>query len=682
MIVFDEAHHSPAPSYRKLLTNLRQKYPNMRLLGLTATPTYNDLKKQGWLKELFPADIIFGVSPQKLIAAKILAQPVLEEPQTELEAEFDEAEFEKWTGKYRDLPEDIIDRLARNRERNTFIVRTYLQNKERYGKTIIFADRWFQCEQLREMLEANGVRTGVMYSHIDADPGSAAARNKRTQDENAKELHAFKSNQLDVLINVRMLTEGTDVPDIQTVFLTRQTTSQILLTQMVGRALRGPEFGGTSKAYIVSFIDNWKHAINWADPRLPLGGGLDETESRSKPLRFLQLVSIELARALARDMGLGNTQAGSYLSNLPIGWYQVEFEARDEENKDDTEPVRQLVMVFEDQKDCYEVFIQHLLTRDDLEEFGNEATEVDLEENRGQIESWQQEFFPSAGDFSSETLLTNLFYLARHIVQAGDGKMPQFFPFEERDNHDLAKIARELNNQNVGVQEVTKILNHEYERADRYWNALYPSIEQFHLRGITLIFKPPSSTSAKPLMSKVITSESAPPRGPSEEVIKLVKERDKYQCLCCGYALKRWLDIEHVIPRLYGDLHEPSNLQTLCRTCNRAKGTDTIDFRLPQITLTSPRSDLPSFVKLPSDVREVEEWEKYLRRIINFFYRYAAVENVKIGQRGQYFYEWQVSLRPEVQKKLFEPHLKELVRVINQARGEAGLRSIRSINLL
>ena len=61
-----------------------------------------------------------------------------------------------------------------------------------------------------------------------------------------------------------MLTEGTDVPEAQTVFLTRQTTSRILLTQMVGRALRGPRFGGTPDAYIVSFIDDWKQRIHWA----------------------------------------------------------------------------------------------------------------------------------------------------------------------------------------------------------------------------------------------------------------------------------------------------------------------------------------------------------------------------------------------------------------------------------
>ena len=82
---------------------------------------------------------------------------------------------------------------------------------------------------------------------------------------NSKTLEKFRNNELDVLVNIRMLTEGTDVPDVDTVFLTRQTTSKILLTQMIGRALRGPKFGGTEEAQIVSFVDNWNHKINWAE---------------------------------------------------------------------------------------------------------------------------------------------------------------------------------------------------------------------------------------------------------------------------------------------------------------------------------------------------------------------------------------------------------------------------------
>src|SRR5690606_20668866 len=44
IIIFDEAHHSPSPSYRRLITELQSTYPEMSLLGLTATPTYTDKK--------------------------------------------------------------------------------------------------------------------------------------------------------------------------------------------------------------------------------------------------------------------------------------------------------------------------------------------------------------------------------------------------------------------------------------------------------------------------------------------------------------------------------------------------------------------------------------------------------------------------------------------------------------
>ena len=52
LVVFDEAHHAPAPSYRNFLRELRLRYPKVLLLGLTATPTYGDSKSLGWLSEL------------------------------------------------------------------------------------------------------------------------------------------------------------------------------------------------------------------------------------------------------------------------------------------------------------------------------------------------------------------------------------------------------------------------------------------------------------------------------------------------------------------------------------------------------------------------------------------------------------------------------------------------------
>jgi superfamily II DNA or RNA helicase len=56
-VVFDEAHHAPAPSYRRLILNLRDRCDQMYLLGLTATPVYTDERKEGWLSKLLLCNI-------------------------------------------------------------------------------------------------------------------------------------------------------------------------------------------------------------------------------------------------------------------------------------------------------------------------------------------------------------------------------------------------------------------------------------------------------------------------------------------------------------------------------------------------------------------------------------------------------------------------------------------------
>ena len=224
-VVFDEAHHSPAPSYRKLILNLREKFSDMCLLGLTATPTYENEKRKGWLKDLFPQDILYQVSLNELMSQRILAKPEFEEPKTHFEPDFDEGEYEKWSSTYRDLPDQIIDQLAKNRSRNEYIATVYAQNKDHFGKTLIFADRVEQCVQLCEFLRKKGVKAGAIFSRvIKATNGRLIGSNE----ENSRMLERFRSGDLEALVNIRMLTEGTDVPSINSVFLTRQTTSKIL----------------------------------------------------------------------------------------------------------------------------------------------------------------------------------------------------------------------------------------------------------------------------------------------------------------------------------------------------------------------------------------------------------------------------------------------------------------------
>ncbi|MEW6494969.1 MAG: helicase-related protein [Cyanobacteriota bacterium] len=137
--------------------------------------------------------------------------------------------------------------------------------------------RWYQCEALCNFLQKRGVKAGTIYTKVDKSSSTVLADHQEI-------LEQFRNGDLEVLINIQMLTEGTDVPNAQTVFLTRQTTSSILLTQMIGRALRGPQFGGTDEAYIVSFIDNWKQVINWGKADFSVGRMMIYLNTESKLL--------------------------------------------------------------------------------------------------------------------------------------------------------------------------------------------------------------------------------------------------------------------------------------------------------------------------------------------------------------------------------------------------------------
>ena len=85
-----------------------------------------------------------------------------------------------------------------------------------------------------------------------------------------------------VLINVEMLTEGYDAPRTQTIFLARPTQSEALLSQMVGRGLRGPQAGGTKRAYLVTFVDTWKQFHPLDAEYAVLEGEADELIQKSE----------------------------------------------------------------------------------------------------------------------------------------------------------------------------------------------------------------------------------------------------------------------------------------------------------------------------------------------------------------------------------------------------------------
>jgi len=629
-VVFDEAHHSPATTYRNLLLALRQKIPTAVFLGLTATPKYTDERKQGWLKTLFPQGIVHQVAMAELQASRILAKPIFEQCSTQYSVDIDEREYLKWKTSYGDIPESIVAQLAESRERNQAISETYINNRSRYGKTIIFADRWFQCEAIKEFLSSRGVRAGCLYTHQDATPGTPEGRYARTADDNKNALHAFRNGELDVLVNVRMLTEGTDVPSVQTVFITRQTTSSILLTQMIGRALRGPAFGGTEEAFVVSFVDDWKQLINWAQyEQLVEREGLADDASTSTRRLPLQFVSIELVQSLARQMDYGgNVSPAPFLSLMPAGWYQIEFEAI-EAGGDDSQSVIQMMMVFDAEVEAHKRFVD-CLVKEDLSGIDEPCTK--LSEHISRIDGWIERFFGSQSHRSLQNLRSDLFHLARHVAQ--QGSVPAYFPFEERRNHNLDELAAQYIESDIGPRQKNDRLQAEYARTDgRYWRVIYPS---YHL------FKSQYDACENRLigLSPISCSEPDRPefrelREPSNDVKEQVKRRDGNRCLCCGETDRKRLEIDHVAPNYMGGGNDLSNLQTLCKVCNNGKGgLNEINFRNNSSLITVIPDRFQRFDVVDTLASDPKEWDKALRRAVNFFYRCAAVDTLRLKKRG------------------------------------------------
>jgi len=679
MVIFDEAHHAPAPSYRNLILSLRDRFQEMYLLGLTATPVYTDENLEGWLRTLFPQDILHQVATRKLMAENILAKPIIEPQETNFNPNFELREYEKWVGTFKDVPEDIIDQLAKNKNRNLFIAEHYSKNKDKYGKTLIFADRWYQCEAIAEYLSKRGISNGTIYSHTDANPGSADARNRRRSDENDIVLDAFRKNQLDVVINVRMLTEGTDIPDVKTCFITRQTTSQILLTQMVGRALRGPEFGGTSEAHLVFFTDNWEQLINWAEYDPLAEGGIDEGTPKYGERPPLSYISIELVRKLAGQMDNGlNISDRTFKSILPTGWYRVEFAAK-QADSEEIEYIRRLVMVFEHERAGYQRLIDELITNPDtrLADEGIKLTDVS-----DRILGLSQTFFSEADQHFGSDISQDIFSLARHITQSG--KEPKFFPFEERELHDLDLIVQDLLAKRLDSYQEDGAVELEFNRPDRYWQVLYINYERFKSQYNAckerILYIGRHGDHPGDQVIKMITA-CPPPQEPSDELKRQVKERDGC-CLCCGNTNSRHLEVDHILSSYFGGTNISDNLQTLCAQCNGSKLTQRINFRDPQTDLSQPPEELPRFEPPRNkDAGDSDLWGRFIRKTINFFYKCGAVHRVIIGMRGEHFYNWDIELKAGNNPKWLEPHLEDLLGSIQVAKEAAGYSSPISITV-
>lgn len=279
IIVIDEAHHGVSNEYQEVVKRIRhyRLSPNSILLGITATPYRMNKSGQGILEEMYNLEknrregrpyngFIYEVKISNLIWNGTLSTPIYVPVHTGLEgvnAFSINEDDRKYFQEFKELSESLLRKMANNKVRNKKVVDEYVANKEKYGKTIIFALTQSHAKNLCKLLQ---------NEHITCDYVTSNRNRNKKQNVCQDIIRRFKENDgIDVLVNVNMLIEGSDVPDVQTVFITRPCNSKTVLAQMIGRALRGKNAKsknahGTETAYVVTFHDIWDSYMSFLDP--------------------------------------------------------------------------------------------------------------------------------------------------------------------------------------------------------------------------------------------------------------------------------------------------------------------------------------------------------------------------------------------------------------------------------
>ena len=140
-----------------------------------------------------------------------------------------------------------FDMLTKVHERNNKIKNTIINlvNQKPKKKVLYFGSTKSQAVGMSRILEANGINSVT----ITSDTNTSARR------EYIKIFNDKKSNEIEVMCNYNVLSTGFDSPKIDTILIARPT-SLISYQQMVGRGLRGTEFGGTSECLFITVREN------------------------------------------------------------------------------------------------------------------------------------------------------------------------------------------------------------------------------------------------------------------------------------------------------------------------------------------------------------------------------------------------------------------------------------------
>lgn len=206
LIICDEAHHLTAKTYQDILNY----FENYKLLGVTATERKSEAKKFASMFDTKAYEYDIRQMITEGYGSKIIARNA--------NISVDLTNVRVVSGDF------CVNELDREVSKKFDTIANYINNELKYRRSIlIFTPRVESAIALAENLQKKGM--------------SAAAISGQSKDRADKILH-FKNGDIRILVNAILLSEGTDIPQIDCIINLRPTLSTIFYNQVIGRGLR------------------------------------------------------------------------------------------------------------------------------------------------------------------------------------------------------------------------------------------------------------------------------------------------------------------------------------------------------------------------------------------------------------------------------------------------------------
>jgi len=234
LVITDECHHAPAPTYRAIYERVAELVPKWKHLGMTATPFRS--AEGGSTTGL--GDVFQAVVYEHGIGDAIAAGDLVPVRGIRVETQLDISECR--VGKSGDYVEDDLARLVDVEARNSLIV-DYYEREGGNRPALVFAASVEHAQHLAETFQRRGHDFQAVWGDMPR------ADRKRIVGD-------YLAGRTLGLVSRDLLFEGFDAPRASILLKARPTKSRVIFVQMVGRGLR--LFLGKSEALLLDFVDN------------------------------------------------------------------------------------------------------------------------------------------------------------------------------------------------------------------------------------------------------------------------------------------------------------------------------------------------------------------------------------------------------------------------------------------